>query len=247
MKIVILGDIHGRTEWKKIIEKESPDLTVFLGDYVSTHELISPEQQWENMLEILELPNATRLRGNHDVQHLGYYWAECSEFDQYIYERMSKPEFVEEFLSKTQWLQCFDTGDKTYICSHAGISQTWFDNMKRQGQLLYDLDKNPTSEHVLHFINDCEPDENFGFTPDSSFDYSGTSKCQPLTWIRPQTLCKDMLEGYGQIVGHTPVKTITNAKEACKNKLDLWLCDRMPQEYLYIKNGNFYIGDSRML
>lgn len=38
MKILILGDIHGRTIWKQIIENENPDKIIFLGDYVSTHE-----------------------------------------------------------------------------------------------------------------------------------------------------------------------------------------------------------------
>ena len=243
MKIIVFGDIHGRKEWKKIIEKESPDHSIFLGDYVSTHELISSEQQWENMLEILELPNATRLRGNHDVQHLGYHWAECSGFDEYIYERMSGEDFKEKFLEKTQWLDIQDIGDKTYILSHAGVSQTWFNWMRQRGKMLYGLKEGASTGEVLHCINNMEPDDAFGFTSDNPFDFSGTSKTQPLTWIRPQTLCKDMLEGYGQIVGHTPVKTITNAKEACKDKLDLWLCDRMPKEYLIIKNDNICIGD----
>ena len=160
---------------------------------------------------------------------------------------MNQREFVEKFLSKTQWLQCLDVTDKTYICSHAGISQTWFNNMVLKGVFMGGvLDEDSTPDQVLRFINDCPPNESFGFSPDSPFDFSGTSKCQPLTWIRPQILCGDMLEGFGQIVGHTPVKKITNAKEVCKNGLDLWLCDRMPYEYLYIKDGNIHIGDSRV-
>ena len=42
MKIVVLGDIHGLTVWKDIIDKEQPDQVIFLGDYVSSHEGISP-------------------------------------------------------------------------------------------------------------------------------------------------------------------------------------------------------------
>ena len=41
MKIVVLGDIHGLTVWKDIIDKEQPDQVIFLGDYVSSHEGIS--------------------------------------------------------------------------------------------------------------------------------------------------------------------------------------------------------------
>ena len=86
MKTVIVGDIHGRTVWKDIQKKEQPDKMVFLGDYVSTHESISSLQQIDNLKNILALKeqNPERfilLRGNHDMQHLGYKWASCSGLD----------------------------------------------------------------------------------------------------------------------------------------------------------------------
>jgi hypothetical protein len=34
MKTVLIGDIHGRDIWKKIIEKESPNRVVFIWDYL---------------------------------------------------------------------------------------------------------------------------------------------------------------------------------------------------------------------
>ena len=51
MKICIISDIHGLTEWKNIINKErgNVDRFIFLGDYVDDkHSLISPEEQLEN-------------------------------------------------------------------------------------------------------------------------------------------------------------------------------------------------------
>ena len=54
MKTLVLGDIHGRTIWKDIIEKENPDKVIFLGDYVSTHEGISSDQQIEELYAILD-------------------------------------------------------------------------------------------------------------------------------------------------------------------------------------------------
>ena len=54
MKTLILGDIHGRDCWKKIIKSELPDLTIFLGDYVTSHENIHSEIQINNVFEILE-------------------------------------------------------------------------------------------------------------------------------------------------------------------------------------------------
>ena len=76
MKILVLGDIHGRTIWKDIIDSENPDKIIFLGDYVSTHDNISSSQQIDNLEDILSykegnLDKGILLRGNHDTQHLG--------------------------------------------------------------------------------------------------------------------------------------------------------------------------------
>lgn len=72
MKTLVLGDIHGRTIWKDIIEKENPDRVIFLGDYVSTHEGISSDQQIEELYAILDYKDnnpdkVILLRGNHKI------------------------------------------------------------------------------------------------------------------------------------------------------------------------------------
>ena len=72
MKILVLGDIHCRTIWKDIIEKENPDRVIFLGDYVSTHEDISSTQQINNLVDILTYKENNQdkvvlLRGNHKI------------------------------------------------------------------------------------------------------------------------------------------------------------------------------------
>lgn len=72
MKFLIIGDIHGRKIWKEIIEKENADRVIFLGDYVSTHDNISEEEQIENLTEILRYKKENPekvilLRGNHEI------------------------------------------------------------------------------------------------------------------------------------------------------------------------------------
>lgn len=75
MRILVLGDTHGRLIWNDVIKNESPNLVVFLGDYVSTHELISPDQQLSNLEDILNYKenNSEKvilLRGNHEISIL---------------------------------------------------------------------------------------------------------------------------------------------------------------------------------
>lgn len=239
-KILVIADIHGRTIWKDIIEKENPDLVIFLGDYVSTHEDISSEQQIENLKEILDYKeenpdNVILLRGNHDNEALGYYWAECSGHDPIVSEWMVGNK--ERFLADTQWLYM----DNTTIFSHAGVSEVW---MRETIKPYIDRKLELNSDYLIDYvslINDLEPDEKFGFTPDSMFDMYGISPTQPLTWIRPQTLARNMIDGYIQVVGHTPVKgECVDIYKATKNHQHLWLCDALGNKsYLVIEDGEF--------
>lgn len=229
MKILILGDIHGRTIWKDIIEKESPDKVIFLGDYVSTHDNISSETQIANLNDILDYKEAnsskvTLLRGNHDIQHLGYYWARCSGLDREVLNYMSEENFKKRFLSLTQWIYVDE--ELRTIFSHAGVSSIWMNNSNIDS--VYD-------------INKLEPSELFGFTPDSLYDYYGNSITQPLTWIRPQALYECNIEDWDQVVGHTPViKDIINIREFTKNNRNILLCDALNvSKYLIIDNNIF--------
>ena len=227
-KILVLGDTHGRPFWKEIIEKENPDKIIFLGDYVSTHEGISAEQQLSNLEEILTYKEnnpdkVILLRGNHDTQHLGYYWAECSGWDGQVWGVMSQSEFKERFLKLTQWVY-IDEELKT-IFSHAGVSDVWMKNSE--------IDS-------VNDINSLEPSELFGFTPNYYGDCYGDSETQPPVWIRPQALCKCNVKGWDQVVGHTPVRTIINVGKSAKGKQNIWLCDALGvKQYLVIDNNEF--------
>lgn len=224
MRIVVLGDIHGRTVWKDIVDREQPDQVIFLGDYVSTHENISEKDQVENLKEILrfkdEQPETILLRGNHDLQHLGYYWAECSGYFPRVAMEMSH--LKDEFMAKTQWIHVMDN----IVFSHAGISKVWLEN------ILLTLDD----------INLLGPTELFGFTSSNPRDLFGDSPEQPPTWIRPMTLKKVMIPDYIQVVGHTPVEHCYNVKDKSDIPYDLWLCDALDQgEYLLINDGTITV------
>lgn len=230
MKILVLGDIHGRDCWKDIIDYEKPDKVVFLGDYVSTHENISQETQILNLENILKYKeeNADKvilLRGNHDMQHLGYYWAECSGYFRNVAQYMS--EIKDRFLEDTQWIYIYDN----IIFSHAGISKRW-------------LTKNRL---LVENINSKKPSEIFAFTPDTPFDMYGESETQPCTWIRPGSLASSNIKGYTQVVGHTPVRSITDIYKATKYNEHIYLCDNLPHEYLVIEDNDFIVRKNNSL
>ena len=227
MRIIFIGDLHGRDTWKTIVEKETFDLVIFAGDYVSSHEDISADAQIKNLKEILKYkegnPNKViLLRGNHDLQHLGYPWAECSGLFPDIKKWMSRPKNRTRFLKDSQWIYTFNK----VIFSHAGISNTWLKSLK------IDI------KH-LENINALRPSANrFGFLPNTPYDFAGDSITQSCVWIRPGALNADCIKGYTQIVGHTTVSKITNTYESTK-KEHIWLCDALPYEYLVVE------GDKR--
>lgn len=230
MKLLVLGDNHGRPQWEEIIKKEQPDLTIFLGDYVSSHESIDSASQITNLEKILQykeshMDSVILLRGNHDTQHLGYSWTECSGYFPHVGEYLMKNK--DRFLSLTQWIYIYND----IIFSHAGISTEWL---------------KVANISSIEEINNIEPDNRFGFWPCKMSDFYGISPTQPCTWIRPQTLVEYMPEGITQVVGHSPVKVICNVGIEAREKYnikcpDLWCCDALPEQYLIIENDEFKV------
>ena len=227
-RILVIGDTHGRTIWKYIIDKEAPDKVIFLGDYVTSHEGISAEIQLNNLEDILtfkeDFPDKIiLLRGNHDNQCLGYYWAECYPNEPKVRAVMSVDPLKSRFLSNTQWIYIDEK--LKIIFSHAGISQVWMDNSNIES--VYD-------------INKLTPSEIFGFTPDNLYDQSGYSKTQPPTWIRPSILCQCNITEWNQVIGHTPVKNRIYHTHDTVGEKEIWFCDALGvNQYLVIDHGKF--------
>ena len=225
LRIICFGDIHGRDVWKEVVDKEinNTDLFIFLGDYFTSREGISIEAQKQNFIDIVDFKNqhpdkVYLLRGNHDMEACKYYWAECSGFDYEVANYMR--ENKDRFLSLTQWIYIHNN----IIFSHAGISNIWLNNIGC----------------TIENINNLQPSEIFGFTPNSYNDIYGTSVTQPLTWIRPQTLATCNIIDYDQIIGHTPIKKIVNMKKCTKQNCNIFLCDTLGhREYLVIEDNKF--------
>lgn len=231
MKTIVLGDIHGRICWYDIIEKENPDRIIFLGDYVSTHDKnISIEQQCSNLEDILNFKegfgeNCILLRGNHDMQHLAYSWAECSGYFPHVAQWLVG--IKDRFLRLTQWVYIQDD----LVFSHAGITDQFWEYLNL-GE--------PTKDNILK-INELEPSPLFGFTSNRFGDYYGDSPTQPLTWVRPITLMEHNI-GWKQVVGHTRVKTPGELTKQLRGNgwvtiPELWVIDSLPYWYMVIEDG----------
>jgi len=75
MKILVFGDIHGLSDWEKILSRETFDTVVFLGDYVDSHENLNSTVFKTTLHKLIDLKQQLQdrcvlLYGNHDASYL---------------------------------------------------------------------------------------------------------------------------------------------------------------------------------
>jgi predicted phosphodiesterase len=202
MKVIALGDTHGRSLWKEIVSKETDaDKIVFIGDYFDTHGGgYSANRQIENFKDIIAFKKANMdkvilLLGNHDFHYLndvdenysGYQWHYRQDINAVLQPA------VDEGLVQMAFVY-----DK-YVFTHAGVTKTW---AKNSG-----VDVNNLQESVNNlFKTDIKK---FKFTVGPNFSNYGDDITQPPIWVRPESLFMDMIDGVLYVVGHTTQKNIT--------------------------------------
>lgn len=227
MKIVALGDTHGRLNWKDIVAKEleSSDKIVFIGDYFDTHDDVTPEQQINNFLEIVEFKKANMdkvvlLIGNHDFHYMGFVHETYSGYQYGASVRIH--EILKEAL-KDELLQMCYVND-IYVFTHAGITKTW---ARRCNIDIDDLENSVNETFKAKPIY-------FGFTMGDNYSQTGNDITQPPIWVRPQSLLADAIPDVVYVVGHTTVMKL-GLMEQLPN-LILIDCLGTTGEYLVIEN-----------
>jgi len=224
MKIVALGDTHGRSKWKEIVvEQKDADMIVFIGDYFDAKDGgYSANRQIENFKEIVQFKRdnpskVVLLIGNHDFHYLNGVNETYSSY-QFGYAKdinsVLQPAVDEGLLQ-----MCYQYS--SYFFSHAGLTKTWANNNN--------IDMNNLEDSVNElFRNDITK---FKFTMGDNYSYGGNDITQTPIWVRPQSLVKDMVDDIICIVGHTQVKGVTVMEE---DNLILIDCLGTSDEYLVL-------------
>jgi predicted MPP superfamily phosphohydrolase len=227
MKIVALGDTHGRDMWKTIVKiEEDFDKLVFIGDYFDTRDDIDVSTQIQNFKEILEFKKENPdkvilLIGNHDFHYLKGCGETYSGYQQYA--AMDINEVLQPALT-SGYLQICHVYDE-YIFSHAGLTQTWVDNNE--------IDTYNIEESInVKFMKNMEA---FRFEYGENLDRSGNDVTQSPIWVRIPSLLKDMVKGFTYIIGHTTIKELHMA-----NNIIAIDCLGTSKEYLVIKDGEAF-------
>jgi hypothetical protein len=211
MKLVAIGDIHGRDIWKQIIAKEQDaDEFVFVGDYFDSFTVKGPDQI-NNFLDIIEFKkqskvSVTLLIGNHDH----HYYPGVDDSGTSGYQTLLAPSIKHVVGDNKQYLQAaYQSGE--FVFTHAGLSSEWLDDMV-VGWSIDSLDA--TVNDLFRFQPYKIAYRSYKQVGDQVYGAQGygNESFQGPIWIRPSALMtankKTLRKKIIQVVGHTPQDNI---------------------------------------
>ena len=210
MKILTIGDLHGKDCWKNI-NPNKYDKIIFLGDYVDSFD-INNLSMIANLKAIIKFKKdypdkIVLLWGNHDV---GYYLGQqygCSGFRPEIYPDLHK------LFSDNQNLFTFAYQIKRNLWTHAGVHANWYKHYFK----LFDTEKNL----VLSLNKSFSHREKSLFMV--GYKRGGSNLIGGPLWLDISEGWKNPLKGYHQIVGHHYTNDIKT--NSISNKTSITYCD----------------------
>lgn len=258
-KNIYIGDIHGRKEWKQIVETHADaDNIVFIGDYFDAYEReVSGQDELENVLEILEFKKQQEqdptkrvylLIGNHDH----HYWPGVIDNGGTSRYRYNMAATFEQFFAVHGHHFQMAVIVENRLCTHAGVSHVFLQETGYWTEAV-NTGIQPKVDEYLNRLFAANPNEfkfemAMGRNPDSFswLDPSGDNMEQSPIWIRPLSLFRSnknsfLKDEYVQIFGHTRVRKIDIDGNATGGRY--FLIDTLEQgEYLIDTDGEFLVG-----
>ena len=208
MKIAVIGDLHGKDCWKRLLEGRFSefDKIIFMGDYSDDSWVrFCDEDIINNLEDVIEFKknhndNVELLIGNHDFQYIvGYPTASR-------YRESYAKEMNEIFNDNTDLFKPIHI-ENNYIFTHAGITNGWIDYIKNK----YDIDNIDIDniESIVNIIYKNDRDD----CNIASFRRGGLSRFAGILWADTEDLFYDSWVGYNQVVGHNRVKPYSIIKK----------------------------------
>jgi len=195
--IVVIGDVHGRDQWRKAVRKAKTSRIVFLGDYVDPYDSIEPDDLIENLKAIITLKkeNPDRvvlLLGNHDMHYIYEDFTKGSRYDK------SLAEAVSQIFNENRDLFQFAYQEGNTVITHAGISSDWF-REDFKGDKTRDIAEqlnNPTPEQLKAMFQ-------------AGRSRFGPFKNGGIFWADMSETARHPLCGIHQVVGHSQVEHVS--------------------------------------
>lgn len=237
MKIITIGDIHGRSFWKFILQSQKWDEAVIMSDFFDSFNNFSKAEEIYNFKELIHYKRTCGkklivLIGNHDMAYMP------KTVDPFMggWDAKAYPDVAKELLESSKDMQMAYMKDNL-LFTHAGVSETFLKSLGYIGSDYTDISS---------FINmkwRISPEE---FMMKRGGQGEGDEIYQSCTWIRPKSLMRDSKNikksGIVQIVGHTNQNQIDIKGKATGGKY--YFIDTLGTsgEYLIIEDGQFKVG-----
>ena len=169
-KILVVPDVHGRTFWKKPVNKyiDQVDRIVFLGDYLDPYrdegEEHTPESAYDNLMEIILLKLSHKekvilLKGNHDQHYSSrrfYDLARGSRCDKNNWDKYHKVFNQNKDLFQLAHLE--NVNGIPYVFTHAGLTVYWLNKVNSKVWGLSDRDISIANQDIIDQINLLDDD-----------------------------------------------------------------------------------------
>lgn len=224
-KTIAIGDIHGRKNWKKIVEEHPDDKIVFLGDYCDPYDQMRNFDVLNNLLDIIELKKKRKddiilLLGNHDMHYIYDDFPVGTRYNEGIAELL-KALFEDE---GELFQFAYQEGDTLY--THAGVSNLWWNKYFKgktgeNAPSIADQLNNPTEEQMKAMFM-------VGYSRGGSCERGG------IFWADLDETCNDPLHGVHQVVGHTQMEHIQTV--SMSEDTSITYCDTLPNDEYYTHN-----------
>ena len=201
MKILPIGDVHGRCFWKDSIDFhdiDSLDKVVFLGDYVDS--FVMPDDTIiSNLEEIISLKRkhpskVILLLGNHDCYYISPFHVCGSGYrpQMAIYLEAIFRENMEHFQLAYEY--------KNHLFTHAGVNSVWVDCIPGGREAA--LKRTGLSGKLNVMWEERESSESSVIWDIDAFR-GGSKKVGGPLWGDWKILVKHQLDGWHQHVGHS--------------------------------------------
>lgn len=198
MKHIIVGDLHGKDSWKEIDIKKY-DKVIFLGDYVDSF-TISDLTIYQNLQDIIKFKKRNYnkvelILGNHDIQYLYFPMYKCSGFRPTMQQQLTSLFNNNKELFKVAYQK------DNYLFTHAGATNVWYQEFLNLPILTTIKDDKDTLADLFNKVDQTGQRKILH----KAGHFRGGQGDGGITWADKKETSTDMLAGYHQIVGHTPV------------------------------------------
>jgi len=227
MRILAIGDIHGKTVWRQLIDKVPADVIVFVGDFIILDHWLFNKRFRSNLGEIIRYKrenfNKVRLLvGNHDKP--------------FIYRELTRYKVA----SPRMWKLYHDSRDcfevafqhQEYLFTHAGVTGGWY--AKHRAQLETYPGTLADKLNAIHRSADYLILQERGKARGGDLDFGG------ILYADKSETEAGALSGYTQIVGHTKVQQPMRLKrdDAAMVYID---CLNAESSCLYIDEAGMHV------